>query len=63
MLWKTVTDNTVEAIYLSDRVFVMSLGPGQIVDEMKVDLERPRNRNSSFFVELRQHIMDRLDIQ
>ncbi|MBS0536740.1 MAG: ABC transporter ATP-binding protein [Proteobacteria bacterium] len=49
MLWletrKTVlfiTHSIDEAIGLSDRVFVMSRSPGRIVDEIRIDLPRPR---------------------
>jgi NitT/TauT family transport system ATP-binding protein len=49
MLWletrKTVlfiTHSIEEAIGLSDRVLVMSNGPGKLVDEIRVDLPRPR---------------------
>lgn len=49
MLWldtqKTVlfiTHSIEEAIGLSDRVLVMSKGPGTIVDEIVIDLPRPR---------------------
>lgn len=49
MLWlekpKTVlfiTHSVEEAIGLSDRVVVMSTSPGQLVEEIKVDLPRPR---------------------
>jgi NitT/TauT family transport system ATP-binding protein len=49
MLWldkrKTVlfiTHSVEEAIGLSDRVIVMSASPGRIMDEIKIDLPRPR---------------------
>ncbi len=49
MLWldtrKTVlfiTHSIDEAVGLSDRVLVMSKGPGTIVEEIKIDLPRPR---------------------
>ena len=37
-----ITHSIDEAIGLSDRVFVMSRSPGRIVDEIKIDLPRPR---------------------
>jgi ABC-type nitrate/sulfonate/bicarbonate transport system ATPase subunit len=57
-----ITHDIDEAIYLSDRVFIMSARPGQIIDEIKIDIERPRNRNGARFVKIREQIMDQLDI-
>ena len=37
-----VTHDIDEATLLSDRIFVMSPGPGRIVDEIVIDLPRPR---------------------
>ncbi|WP_404801492.1 MULTISPECIES: ABC transporter ATP-binding protein [Agrobacterium tumefaciens complex] len=37
-----ITHSIEEAVGLSDRVLVMSKSPGQIVEEIKIDLPRPR---------------------
>lgn len=37
-----ITHSVEEAVGLSDRIFVMSPSPGEVVDEIKVDLPRPR---------------------
>ncbi|MGE6487116.1 ABC transporter ATP-binding protein [Paenisporosarcina sp. NPDC076898] len=37
-----ITHSIDEALYLSDRVLLMSAQPGKIVAEMKIDLPRPR---------------------
>lgn len=37
-----ITHSVEEAVGLSDRVIVFSTSPGQIVDELKIDLPRPR---------------------
>ena len=39
-----VTHDIDEAIYLSDRVLVMSERPGTINGEINIDFERPRKR-------------------
>ncbi|HKS84229.1 MAG TPA: ABC transporter ATP-binding protein [Pseudolabrys sp.] len=44
-----VTHDIREAVYLSDRVLVMSGRPADITLEMDIDLSRPRNRHDTKF--------------
>lgn len=39
-----VTHDVAEAVYLADRIYVMSSRPGTIVDEMAVPFDRPRDQ-------------------
>ena len=48
-----VTHYIDEAIYMSDRVVIMTPRPGRIERVLDVPLERPRERNSPEFQELR----------
>ena len=41
-----VTHDIEEAIYLSDRVIVMTARPGRIREEVKIELPRPRGSRS-----------------
>lgn len=41
-----VTHDVREAVYLSDRIYVLSERPAQIVREVQVDLPRPRHHRS-----------------
>lgn len=50
-----VTHDVGEALYLSDRVIIMSARPGSILREARVDVERPRDRDDiRFGVQTRQ---------
>lgn len=51
-----VTHDIDEAIYLGDRVVVMSERPGKIKRIVPVELARPRNRSSVDFIGIRKKI-------
>ena len=56
-----ITHSIVEAVLLSDRIFVMSPQPGSIIKELIIDLPRPRAghiEQSSHFVEYTCGIRD-----
>jgi len=70
-IWQTqhntivfVTHSITEAVLLSDRVIVMSPRPGRILEEVMIDLPRPRQLglvNSPRFGEYADHIRSLLD--
>jgi ABC-type nitrate/sulfonate/bicarbonate transport system ATPase subunit len=55
-----VTHDIDEAIYMSDRIMIMSPRPGRIERTIPVDLDRPRQRSSDDFLQLRGHILELL---
>jgi ABC-type nitrate/sulfonate/bicarbonate transport system ATPase subunit len=55
-----VTHNVAEAVYLADRVVVMTPHPGTVKTEIKIDLPRPRDPLSVEFVECQKELLRHL---
>jgi len=55
-----VTHDVEEAIYLSDRVLVMSSQEGKILGDVRIDLARPRERNDKRYYLFKSQLTDML---
>jgi NitT/TauT family transport system ATP-binding protein len=58
-----VTHDVEEAIYLADRIFIMSAHPGTVVEDLQVPFERPRDlslKERNEFHELQSYVLNRL---
>lgn len=53
-----VTHNIEEAVYVAERILVLTNKPTKVKAEVKVDLPRPRNFADPQFVEIRRKVTD-----
>lgn len=53
-----ITHSVDEAVFLSDRIVVLSPSPGSISRVVTIDLPRPRDRTSTDFAQVRRHVLD-----
>ena len=57
-----VTHDVDEAIYLSDRIVIMTPRPGKIKEVVDVKFPRPRNRGAAEFLSMRRRVMEALQL-
>ncbi|WP_330403409.1 ABC transporter ATP-binding protein [Herbinix hemicellulosilytica] len=57
-----VTHDVDEAIYLSDRIVIMTPRPGKISEIMEVNLPHPRDRGSTQFLAIRKEILEKFHL-
>jgi ABC-type nitrate/sulfonate/bicarbonate transport system ATPase subunit len=56
-----VTHSVDEAVYLSDKIIVMSSNPGEIKEIVNVDIERPRDRGDIKYATIASKILKMLE--
>ena len=55
-----VTHSVEEAVYLGDRVVVLTARPAKVKSVVEIELERPRDRFAPTFIDLRAKILEML---
>lgn len=58
-----VTHDVEEAVFLSDRIVIMSCRPGKIKRIIPVPLARPRDRASRDFVQIKEEVLKEFHLQ
>ncbi len=56
-----VTHSVDEAVYISDRIVILTKRPAEVKEIVDIDLPRPRDRASPEFIRIRRHILDQLE--
>jgi ABC-type nitrate/sulfonate/bicarbonate transport system ATPase subunit len=58
-----VTNNIEEALYLADRIIILTECPSVVAKEYRIDLPRPRNMVDEKFLALREEISALVDVR
>ena len=66
-LWKKfgstvlfITHNIEEAVYLADKIIILTNKPATIKEELVIDLPRPRDVTAPEFIELRKYVTEQI---
>jgi NitT/TauT family transport system ATP-binding protein len=57
-----ITHSVDEAVFLSDRIIVLTPRPGRICRMFPIDLSRPRDRTSPEFAKLRREVLELINL-
>ena len=57
-----VTHDIDEALYLSDRVIVLTARPATVSEVVPIGLARPRDRRDPVLIQLRAHLLESLRV-
>jgi sulfonate transport system ATP-binding protein len=66
-LWKElgntvlfITHNIEEAVYLAERIIILTNKPTTIKEDFKIDLPRPRDITDPEFIKIRQYVTEQI---